>query len=192
MYKMTSDISQPCDVVCPFVVACQSPNTIPFCMLICALGKSSTLTEEVRKYMATMAHSTLVALTERLTTKYLPKHWFVYGLHLSPSWLNIFVHFPKFDHSSKTWTFCQVHLAEHWLSVPHSMHTEYSNSDFDIFQERWRLAIAVMTILKQVQTLERDLSNSQPATNNPDDLPCPGKLSEMRYGICATHHITGL
>lgn len=128
-----------------------------------------------------MAHSTLVMLAKRLDVdEVLPKHWFVYGLHITPSWMSVFVHFPKFDEDSQIWTFCQVHLADHWLSAPYNRIIDYTNNDFEIFQERWRLAIAIMTILQQVQLLERDLSDPQCATNNPDEQACFERMPDVR------------
>lgn len=84
----------------------------------------------------------------------LPSHCFVYGLHLSQTHVSIFVHFPltskpESDHPA----FCQVLAAKFLISYVYYM----VNSHEGLMISRWRLIIALFTILRHVHTLELEL-----------------------------------
>ncbi|KAJ3555414.1 hypothetical protein NM688_g2593 [Phlebia brevispora] len=123
-------------------------------LFICGSPK---LTDDVRTKMAQAIHPTLEQLLRLHGDKEaLPQHCFVYGLHLSRKRMTIFVHFPipkTAEDGSFRWEFVQLFVASYLLSIEWGVGSTFD----DVFLWRWRLTIALFTILKHVEILEQDL-----------------------------------
>lgn len=79
----------------------------------------------------------------------------MYGIHCANYKLRVIAHFPlnvEGDDSGQ-WEFAQVVAAEHWISIM-KLPQRLSHHDDDTFINRWRLAIALWTIRRQVQHLK--------------------------------------
>ncbi|KAF7797231.1 hypothetical protein EIP86_008423 [Pleurotus ostreatoroseus] len=92
----------------------------------------------------------------RMTSKEeaLPEQHFVYGLHVSPTHTCFLAHFPVFVDDHGEWSFCQVVLAK--ITSTYNCANEYEDED-DIFLYRWRLCVALLTVIQHILELEKVL-----------------------------------
>ncbi|KAJ3555415.1 hypothetical protein NM688_g2590 [Phlebia brevispora] len=118
-------------------------------MPLIVLSEGDKLTEEVQEEMAKEVHPILLRVL-RLHDQEdsLPAHCFVYSLHISPTFISIFAHFQC---SSAPQQFAQVLLSKFYL--PYDVVQEQD----DLFLDRWRLFVALSTIMTHIQRLEQDL-----------------------------------
>lgn len=123
-------------------------------------GESLEWDVAAQEEFASCARATLAALV-KLSPGHdpLPEHCIVYGLHCANYKLRVIAHFPlnvEGDDSGR-WEFAQVVIAEHWISIiklPHPL----KHFDDDSLINRWRIAITLWTIRRQVQHLRSILS----------------------------------
>ena len=127
-------------------------------MYLCHTDEGTEFTNTVRDAMAKVLHPTLVQLVRRYGEKaVLPSHCFVYGIHLSPTYLSLCIHLPTRMTNLKTgaitWYFRQVLVARYLIATNHNP----SNMHENLILTRWRLLVSLLTVLKHVQLLDAEL-----------------------------------
>ncbi|KAF7797232.1 hypothetical protein EIP86_008424 [Pleurotus ostreatoroseus] len=124
--------------------------------------QSEVLTLEIRKEMATRAYPALLKLLHiSPKNEAFPEQYFVYGLHISPTHTSILAHFPVMVDDCGGWRFGQVVLAK----ITSAYDCTHGNEDEDdVFLYRWRLCIALLTIVQHILELEKILGASPGST----------------------------
>lgn len=157
-------IPQPCPLSSSFV--CTSFIISVSLTYIYRVGESKEFTADVHETMARAVYPTLTELLRLNGEKFpLPSHCFVYGIHLSPIYLTLCLHFPTKTTDRKTkicgWEFRQVVAARYLIGCqPHTR-----NLHENLILLRWRLLISLFTVLKHVQLLSTKLRRHATETN---------------------------
>ena len=128
--------------------------------------------------MSKAVHPTLMQLVRLYGEKNtLPSHCFVYGIHLSPMYLTLCVHFPTRMMKRATgvagWYFRQVVVARYLVAadpIPRNIHE-------DLLLTRWRLLISLFTVVKHMQLLGTELQyhNKAPHVMCTDSVEQPSR-----------------
>ena len=120
--------------------------------------EGTEFTKAARDAMARSVYPTLMQLVNRYGEKaVLPAHCFVYGIHLSPTYLSLCVNLPtrmtNLSTGAAKWYFRQVEVARYLIATdpyPGNLHE-------DLILTRWRLLVSLLTVLKHVQLLDTEL-----------------------------------
>ena len=92
----------------------------------------------------------------------------VYGLHLDGKKLRILAHFmsnPGRRPESK-WNFCQVVLAQHWVTTTWDPMGGHRHTEDNTFLDRWCIVRALFTIRREIEILRKLVPTDFLPTNN--------------------------
>lgn len=91
-----------------------------------------------------------------------PEKYFVYGLHVSPTHTSFLAHFATSMDENGGWQFCQVVLSKTSSSYDDSG----AEDGEDLFLQRWRLCVALFTVIRHIIELEKILGSSSYGTQH--------------------------
>lgn len=125
---------------------------------ITLLVQSEQLTQDICTELAQQAHPTLLRLLPCAPCEEaLPSHYFVYGIHVSPTHASFLVHFPQSLDEAGNWQFAQAVLAKCRISVSYN-----GEDEDDLFILRWRLCVALLGVIRHLLLLEQTIGGVSP------------------------------
>ena len=93
----------------------------------------------------------------------------VYGLHLDGKKLRILAHFINGPgrRPESQWDFCQVVLAQHWVTTTcDPVISYYCHTEDNTFLDRWGIVRALFTIRREIEILRKLVPTDFLPTNN--------------------------
>lgn len=97
------------------------------------------------------------------------EHKIVYGLHWDHLKLRIVAHFmnqPGYMSTSQ-WTFCQVVVAQHLITLPPDWDLVCLHTADDTFLDRWRITCALLSVRREIEHIRSQLQVQAHCLPNP-------------------------